>query len=93
MFDKSPKTGPSAEARANAAAMAKIIGGAVKVAGRRCMVQIGLSKKLANIDGAVECRDAAVTLSLVDISAAEVGTMLEALVLTRGKSKKRKAKR
>lgn len=88
MFDKSPKTGPSAEARANAEALAKIFGGAVKDAGRRCMVQIGLSQKLANIDGAIECRDAAVTLSLVDISAAEVGTMLEALVLMRAEAKR-----
>jgi hypothetical protein len=92
MFDKS-RTGPSAEARANAATLAKIVGGSAVDAGRRCMVNIGLSQKLPGIDGSAECRDAVVSLILLDISVAEVGALLEALVLTRGKSKKQKARR
>jgi hypothetical protein len=86
-------TGPATEARTNAAALAKIIDGIAKDVGRRCMVFTHSSKKLPKIEGSVECRGSTVTLSLVDISAPDAGAMLATLVLTRGKSKKRKAKR
>ena len=93
MIEKFSKTGPGAEARANAAALAKIVGGTAKDVGRRCMVVTYFSKKLPKIEGAVECRGSTVTVSLVDISAPEVGAMLATLVLMRGESKKRKARR
>jgi hypothetical protein len=93
MFDKSPKTGPAAEARTNAAALAKIIGGTAEDVGRRCMVVTYFSQKLPKIEGSIECQGSTVTLTLVDISAPEVGAMLTTLVLMRGESKKRKARR
>jgi hypothetical protein len=73
--------------------LAKIIGGTAKDVGRRCMVFTHSSQKLSKIEGAVECRGSTVTVSLVDISATEVGAMLATLVLMRGESKKRKTKR
>ncbi len=81
---------PTAAARKNAAALAKIIGGTAEDVGRRCTVQIGLSQKLPNIDGSVECRDAVVSLILLDISPGEVGAMLMTLVYARGGWKNRR---
>jgi hypothetical protein len=92
MIEKSSKTGPATEARTNAAVLAKIIGGTAEDVGRRCMVFTYSSKRLRGIEGSVECRGDTVTLSLVDISALEVGAMLARLTLMRGESKKRKTK-
>jgi hypothetical protein len=94
MIKKTSKnTGPDAAARKNAGALAIIVGGVAKDVGRRCMVFTYSSKRLPKIEGAIECRDSTVTVTLVDISAPEVGAMLATLVLMRGEAKKRKAKR
>jgi hypothetical protein len=90
MTKSSKNKGPTTTARKNAAVMARIVGGVAEDCGLRCMVNTYTSKKLAKIEGAVECRGSTVTVSLVDISAHDAGVMLLALEYSRGGWKNRK---